>query len=202
MLYLRACVMYSWSLWYMLLRYPDGLSLCLPLIHENPKDFTSLALLVICQINFQLYSFIRARGEWNVMHWRSGSRPWTLCSCPWKRCRPSRKLLAKWLSIWIILSVSLIWSLVVMVRPYCHVLIYLKGIHSRPRQFLTRLKYLLSQVNDPVLLLSCPTFEFYPVVSRGCLVIAPHFTNLVKVIPFLCRNHSTGSGLLITEDTV
>jgi len=25
--------------------------------------------------------------KWKVMHWRSGSRPWTLCSCPWTRCR-------------------------------------------------------------------------------------------------------------------
>ena len=24
------------------------------------------------------------------MHWRSGSRPWTLCSCPWTRCRTYR----------------------------------------------------------------------------------------------------------------
>ena len=38
-----------------------------------------------------------------------------LCSCPWKRCRPSRELLAKWFFIRIILSVSLVWSLVVMV---------------------------------------------------------------------------------------
>jgi hypothetical protein len=81
-------------LWYMFLWYPDGLNLCFPLIRENPKVFTSHTHLVFCQINFQHYSFINARGEWNVMHWRSGSWPWTLCSCPWKRYRPSQKLLA------------------------------------------------------------------------------------------------------------
>ena len=32
-------------------------------------------------------AFIKAKSEWKVIHWRSGSRPWTLCSCPWKRCR-------------------------------------------------------------------------------------------------------------------
>ena len=119
------------------------------------------------------------------MHWRSGSRPWALCSCPWKRCRPSRKLLAKWFSICIILSVSLNWTLQLWFDHTVLFPIYLKEIHSRPRQFLTRLKYLLSQVNDPVLLLLCPTFEFYPVVSRECLAIAPHLTNFVEVIPFL-----------------
>ena len=29
----------------------------------------------------------KARSEWKVMHWWSGSRPWTSCSCPWIRCR-------------------------------------------------------------------------------------------------------------------
>ena len=91
-------------------------------------------------------------------------------------------------------------NLAVMVRPYCHVLIYLKGIHSRPRQFLTRLKYLLSQVNDPVLLLSCSAFEFYPVVSRGCLAIAPHLTNFVEIIPFLVIITPRVLGLLSTEN--
>ena len=54
-----------------------------------------------------------------------------------------------------------------------------------PRLFLARLKYLLPQVNDPVLLLSCSTFEYYPLVSRRCLAIAPHLTNSVKVMSFL-----------------
>ena len=54
-----------------------------------------------------------------------------------------------------------------------------------PRIFLARLKYLLSQVNDPVLLLSCSTFEYYPLVSRRCLAIAPHLTNFVEVMSFL-----------------
>ena len=34
-------------------------------------------------INFVTSS--KASGEWKIMHWRSGSRPWTLC--PWTRCR-------------------------------------------------------------------------------------------------------------------
>ena len=56
---------------------PDGLNLYLPLIRENPKVFTSHTLLVLYQLKFQHYNFIKARGEWNDMHWRSGSRPWT-----------------------------------------------------------------------------------------------------------------------------
>ena len=38
---------------------------------------------------------------------------------------------------------------------------------------------------DPVLLLSCSTFEYYPLVSRRCLAIAPHLTNFVEVMSFL-----------------
>ena len=39
--------------------------------------------------NFQqLMSFPNTRGEWKVMRWTSGSRTWTLCSCPWTRCIP------------------------------------------------------------------------------------------------------------------
>ena len=49
-------------------KMPDGLNLCLPLIHENPKVFTSHTLLVFYQIKFQHYSYIKARGEWNDMH--------------------------------------------------------------------------------------------------------------------------------------
>ena len=67
-------------------KMPDGLNLCLPLICENPKVFTIHTLSVFYQIKFQHYSFIKTRSEWKVMHWISGSRPWTLCSCPWKRC--------------------------------------------------------------------------------------------------------------------
>ena len=49
-------------------KMPDGLNLCLPLIRENPKVFTSHILMVFCQINFQHYSSIKARGEWNDLH--------------------------------------------------------------------------------------------------------------------------------------
>ena len=49
-------------------KMPDELNLCLPLIRENPKVFTSHTLPVFCQIKFQHYSFIKARGEWNDMH--------------------------------------------------------------------------------------------------------------------------------------
>ena len=49
-------------------KMPDGLNLCLPLIRENPKVFTSHTLPVFYQIKFQHYSFIKARGEWNDMH--------------------------------------------------------------------------------------------------------------------------------------
>jgi hypothetical protein len=54
-----------------------------------------------------------------------------------------------------------------------------------PRHILTRLKYLLSQVNNPVLLLLYSTFEYYPLVSRGYLAFALHLTNFVGLIPFL-----------------
>jgi hypothetical protein len=79
---------------------------------------------------FNTTTLSKARSEWDVMQWKSGSRPWTLCSFPWKRCRTPRKLFAKWSSICMILSVSLIWSLAVMVRPYCPAPIYLREIHS------------------------------------------------------------------------
>ena len=35
---------------------------------------------------FNTNAFIKANSEWKVIHWRSGSRPWTLRSCPWTRC--------------------------------------------------------------------------------------------------------------------
>lgn len=78
------------------------------IICVNSKVFMSHTLLVFCQIKiFNTATSSNARSEWKVMHWRSGSRPWTLCSCPWKWFRPSRKLLAKWLSNCMILSVFL-----------------------------------------------------------------------------------------------
>ena len=92
----------------------------------------------------------------------------------------------KWLSSYMILSVFL------KLIPYSYgsdhaVLIWYIWWEFIivPRLFLARLKYLLSQVNDPVLLLSCSTFEYYPLVSRRCLAIAPHLTNFVEVMYFL-----------------
>jgi hypothetical protein len=70
-----------------------------------------------------------------------------------------------------------------------------------PRQFLTRLKYLLSQVNDPVLLLSYYTFEFYPLVSRGYHAFAIHLINFDEVIIFLVLITPRVLGLLSTENT-
>ena len=70
-----------------------------------------------------------------------------------------------------------------------------------PRLFLARLKYLLSQINDLVLLLSCSTFEYYPLVSRRGLAIAPHLTNFVEVISFLVVIILRVLGLLSTKDT-
>ena len=109
------------------------------------ESFHESYTLVICQIKFQHYNFLKVRSEWLAMHWRSGSRPWTLCSCPWKWCRPSRKLLAKWLSRCIILSVFL------KLIPYSYgsdhaVLIWYIWWESIPvpRLFLAMLKYLLS----------------------------------------------------------
>ena len=66
-LLLSLCI-YFWNLWYMLLRCPDGLNLCLPLIRKNPKVFTSHTFPVFYQIKFQHYSFIKMRSEWKVMH--------------------------------------------------------------------------------------------------------------------------------------
>ena len=58
------------SLSYSLLKFvvyvtkmPDGLNLCLPLIHENLKVFTIHTLPAFYQIEFQHYNFIKARGE-------------------------------------------------------------------------------------------------------------------------------------------
>jgi hypothetical protein len=55
-------------LWYMFLWYPDGLNLCLPLIRENLKVFTSHTILVFCRMKFQHYSFVKAGSKWNDMH--------------------------------------------------------------------------------------------------------------------------------------
>ena len=52
----------------------------------NPGTSTGHTLLVLRQINFNTTTSSKARSDWKVIHWRSGSRPWTLCSCPWKRC--------------------------------------------------------------------------------------------------------------------
>ena len=58
------------------------------IICVNSKVFMSHTLLVFCQIKiFNTTTSSNARSEWKVMHWRSGSRPWTLRSCPWTRCR-------------------------------------------------------------------------------------------------------------------
>ena len=35
---------------------------------------------------FNTNAFIKGRSEWEVIHWRSGSRPWSLSSCPWTWC--------------------------------------------------------------------------------------------------------------------
>ena len=48
MLCFRAGDIYSWSLWYMFLRYPDGLNLMPSLICVNSKVFMSHTLLVFC----------------------------------------------------------------------------------------------------------------------------------------------------------
>ena len=37
--------------------------------------------------NFNTTTSSKARSEWKVIHWRSGSRPWTLRSCPWTWCK-------------------------------------------------------------------------------------------------------------------
>ena len=66
--------------------------------------------------------------KWYALKKRS--RPWTLCSCPWKWCRPSRKLLAKWLSNCMILSVFLNWFLTVMVPTMLSWSDISDGIHS------------------------------------------------------------------------
>ena len=47
------------------------------LICVNPKTTTGHTLLVLCQIKFQHTISLKARREWKVIHWRSGSRPWT-----------------------------------------------------------------------------------------------------------------------------
>ena len=70
-----------------------------------------------------------------------------------------------------------------------------------PRQSLTRLKYLLSQVNDPVLLLSYYTFEFYPLVSRGYHAFAMHRINFDEVIIVLVLVTPRVLGLWSTENT-
>ena len=66
---------------------PMGWTYTFPKNHMNPKVFTSHTLLVFYQIIFYHTTSSNARSKWKVMHWRSGSRPWTLRSCPWTRCR-------------------------------------------------------------------------------------------------------------------
>ena len=82
---LQACVNYSWSVWYMFLRCPYGLNLYLTK-SIWPGEF-SRVLLFWCYAgySFKAATWSKARNKWQVMHWWSGSRPWTLCSCPWKR---------------------------------------------------------------------------------------------------------------------
>jgi hypothetical protein len=185
MLYLRACVNYSCSFWYMFLWYPYGLNLCLPLIRDNSKVFTCHTLLVFYQIKFQHYNFIKAGSEWNVIHWRSGSRPWTLCSCPWKRCRPSRKLLAKWLSVCWILSVSFKLILCSYGSDHAVLIQYVwKKFIPVPGQILTRLSICCRRSMIQFYFLSCSTFEFTPGISR-ISAFALHHTNFVEVILLL-----------------
>ena len=57
--------------------------------------------------------------QWKVMHCRSGSRPWTLCSCPRTRCGTYHEsFLQGYLIIWIILPVSKLDPLQLWSRPY------------------------------------------------------------------------------------
>jgi hypothetical protein len=185
MLYLRACVNYSGSLWYMFLWYPGGLNLCFPLIRENPKVFTSHTILVFCRMKFQHYSFIKAGSKWNVMHWRSGSRPWTLCSCPWKWCRPSRKLLAKWWSVCWILSVSLKLILCSYGSDHAVLIQYVwKKFIPVPGQISTRLSICGRRSTTHLSFYLVLPSSFTPGISR-ISAFALHHTNSVEVIPFL-----------------
>ena len=85
------------------------------LIHVNLKVFTSHTILVFYRMKFNTSTLSKGKKGMKCYALEKWESTLNLCSCPWKRCRPSRKLLAKWFFIWIILSVSLVWSLTVMV---------------------------------------------------------------------------------------
>jgi hypothetical protein len=120
------------------------------------------------------------------MHWKSGSQPWALCSCPRKWCRPSQKLLAKWWSVCWIISVSFKLILCSYGSDHADLIQYVwKKFIPVTDQILTRLEYLLSQVIDLVLLPILFYLRVYPVVSRGYHAFALHHTNFVEVILLL-----------------
>ena len=101
---------YSWSLWYMFLRGPDGLDICLFLIRVNLETTTGHTLLVLFQIKFQHHNFVEDE-KWMkgcaLKKWESTLNfvfmPMDLM---WNL---SWKLLAKYLILWAILPVSLNW---------------------------------------------------------------------------------------------
>jgi hypothetical protein len=185
MLYLRACVNYSWNLWYMSLWYPDGLNLCFPNSWE-PESFHKSYSTGVLPDKFPtllLYQSDRWMKWYALRKWESTLN---LCSCPWKRCRPSQKLLAKWWSVCWILSVSFKLILCRYGSDHAVLIQYVwKKFIPVPCLFWARLKYLLSSVNDPVLLPIMFYLRVYPVVSRGYHAFARHLTNFVEVTTFL-----------------
>jgi hypothetical protein len=116
-----------------------------------------------------------------------------LCSCPWTRCGAYHEsFLQEYLIIWIILSVSINWIPCSYGPDHANLIHYIwKETIPVPRLFLTRLKYLLSQVSDPAQFLFWSSFEYYPLVSRWYHGTAILLMRLVKY-SFSLIQYSTG----------
>jgi hypothetical protein len=118
----------------------------------------------------QLYQSERWMKCYALEKWESTLN---LCSCPWKRCRPSRKLLAKWWSVCWILSVSFKLILCSYGSDHAILIQYVwKKFIPVPRQFLAGLSICCRR--------STTHLSFYlvlpsslPLVSRGYLPL--HF---------------------------